>query len=93
ELVKKRVNNGEPINLFYWRDKTGHEIDLIVEEEQNIIPIEIKSGMTISSDYFKNLRYWNKLSNAKYSIVLYGGNQNQHRSDGINVLNWRSYFI
>jgi len=93
ELVKKRVNNGEPINLFYWRDKTGHEIDLIVEEEQNIIPIEIKSGMTISSDYFKNLRYWNKLSNAKYSIVLYGGNQNQHRSDGINVLNWKSYFI
>ncbi|MCF6360879.1 MAG: ATP-binding protein [Cyclobacteriaceae bacterium] len=93
ELIKQRVNKGARINLFYWRDKTGHEIDIIVDSETGITPIEIKSGMTISSDYFKNLRYWNKISNVKSSIVLYAGNQKQNRSDGISVLNWRSYFV
>ncbi|HLG02672.1 MAG TPA: ATP-binding protein, partial [Bacteroidia bacterium] len=27
ELIKQRTNAGLPINLFYWRDKTGHEVD------------------------------------------------------------------
>ncbi|MCY7356702.1 MAG: ATP-binding protein, partial [Rudanella sp.] len=46
ELVKQRTNAGLPINLFYWRDKTGHEVDVIIDEAGKLIPIEIKSGQT-----------------------------------------------
>jgi len=39
ELVKKRTNAGLAINLFYWRDKTGHEIDIIVDNAGKLLPI------------------------------------------------------
>ncbi len=90
ELIKKRTNAGLPINLFYWRDKTGHEIDVIVDLAGKLLPIEIKSGKTVSSEFFKNLDYWCKLSGAKKSILLYSGNQSQKRSTGKEILNWRS---
>jgi len=91
ELIKKRTNLGLPINLYYWRDKTGHEIDIIVDNENNLLPIEIKSGKTFNPDYFKNIDYWCKLSGAKKSVVLFAGENNQKRSDGKEVLNWKNY--
>jgi len=90
ELIKKRTNAGLPINLFYWRDKTGHEIDIIIDNAGKLLPIEIKSGKTINTEFFKNMDYWCNLSNAKKSIVLYAGAQNQKRSNGRETLNWRS---
>lgn len=91
ELVKQRTNAGLPINLFYWRDKTGHEIDVIIDEAEKLIPIELKSGQTINTEFFKNIIYWNHLSDQKESFVLYAGNQMQKRSTGITVLNWREF--
>jgi uncharacterized protein len=89
ELLKHRTNLGLPINLFYWRDKTGHEIDIIVDRAGELLPIEIKSGQTSTSDYFKNIQYWRNLSQAKQGLVLYAGAQQQKRSDGNQILNWR----
>ncbi|ODS86548.1 MAG: AAA family ATPase [Cytophagaceae bacterium SCN 52-12] len=90
ELVKKRTNAGREINLYYWRDKTGHEIDIIVDEGLTLLPVEIKSGKTISSEFFKNLTYWLKLSGEKQGVVLYGGNQEQQRSNGVIVKGWKN---
>jgi len=89
EFVKQRTNKGLPLNLFYWRDKTGHEIDLIIDNSGKLLPIEIKSGKTISNDFFKNIDYWCKLSNIKKSMLLYSGNEYQKRSNGTEVYNWR----
>ena len=90
ELIKKRTNAGLPINLFYWRDKTGHEIDIIIDNAGKLLPIEIKSGKTINTEFFKNMDYWSDLSKVKKSMVLYAGAQNQKRSNGRETLNWRS---
>jgi len=89
ELLKIRTNRGLPINLFYWRDKTGHEIDVIVDDAGKLLPLEIKSGKTIHSEFFKNLDYWKKLSGVKKSVLLYAGKQSQKRSTGTEVMNWR----
>jgi predicted AAA+ superfamily ATPase len=90
ELLKNRTNAGLDINLFYWRDKTGHEVDLIIDNGKTLLPIEIKSGMTISKDYFKNIDYWINLSGSKKAIILYSGVQHQKRSDGKEIMNWRA---
>ena len=90
ELIKKRTNAGLPINLFYWRDKTGHEIDIIIDNAGKLLPIEIKSGKTINTEFFKNMDYWSDLSKVKKSMVLYADSQNQKRSNGRETLNWRS---
>lgn len=89
EFYKKRHNAGAPINLFYWRDKTGHEIDLVIDTAGRLLPIEIKSGTTITPQFFKNLDYWCKLSGAKSSIVLYAGKEKQKRSSGTEILPWK----
>ncbi len=89
ELVKQRTNAGMPVNLYYWRDKTGHEIDVIVDNGDTLIPIEIKAGHTINSDFFKNLLYWNNLSGMKKGYLIYAGDEGQQRSNGIEVISWK----
>ena len=78
------------INLYYWRDKTGHEIDILIENAGKLIPIEIKAGKTIQKDFFKTLRYWMNLSGETQAQLIYGGDFEQNRSDGINVVSWKS---
>lgn len=90
ELLKKRTNAGLPINLYYWRDKTGHEIDVIIDNGGKLLPIEIKSGKTLNAEFFKNIEYWSKLSGAEKSVLLYAGEQNQKRTTGKEILNWRN---
>lgn len=91
ELVKQRANAGKANNLFYWRDKTGHEIDVVVDVAGKLLPIEIKSGQTINPDFFRNLNYWKKLSGVKKSVLLYGGLRKEKRSDGTDVMGWKDY--
>lgn len=91
ELMKRRFNRGLPSNLYFWRDKTGHEIDCLVQHGAEIVPVEIQSGKTVAQDSFKNLHYWNHLSGRthKPSFLIYGGEQNQTR-DSLSVLGWKS---
>lgn len=90
EMVKKYTNQGINPPLFYWRDKTGHEIDLIVDKGNLLIPIEIKSSKTINSYFFKNLKYWNHLSKMNKAVLIYSGIQEQNRSDGTLITNWKN---
>ena len=85
EFLKFRFNRGKESNLYFWRDKLGHEIDCIIEYGGwDPIPVEIKSGRTASSDFFKEITYWNGLSGntPERSFVVYGGDQSQRRAAG-----------
>ncbi|MEE4606172.1 MAG: ATP-binding protein [Desulfobacteraceae bacterium] len=92
ELLKGRLNRGLRENLFFWRDNSGHEIDCILEQGGRLLPLEIKSGQTITRDYFKGLKYWSKISQTpgKEAYLVYGGSMDQKRGEG-NVLGWRSF--
>ncbi len=89
EFVKNRTNKALPINLYYWRDKAGHEIDLIIDNEEVLLPIEIKSGKTINTDFFKNLDYFKKITGFQNSLLVYNGELAQKRSNGTEVVNWK----
>ena len=89
ELLKNRFNQGKQSNLYFWRDRSGNEIDVVVDNGQSVIPIEIKSGQTIHSGFFKNIRSWNKLAENKGGLLLYAGDEEQIRSDGIEIQSWK----
>lgn len=91
ELIKTRYNQGKLSNLYFWRDKSGHEIDCISEDVDKEIAIEIKSSKTITTDFFKNINYWNQLTQntPKDSYIVYGGEKEQKRSVG-NVISWKN---
>lgn len=90
ELLKGRYNRGLDSNLYFWRDNTGNEIDVLIEEADTLIPIEVKSGQTVTGDYFIGINKW--LAIAKTGVgtpyVIYGGNESYKRS-GTEVLCWR----
>lgn len=65
EFLKCRYNRGKSNNLFFWRDNSGNEIDLIIEKGNDQVPVEIKSGQTLSEESFKGIRYWNKLTSTE----------------------------
>lgn len=89
ELLKQRFNYGLTPNLYFWRDKLGHEIDCIFEKESSLISIEIKSAKTLSSDFFKELIYWQELTKIPpdKSFLVYGGREIQKRHVA-TVLGW-----
>ncbi len=89
DFFKQRFNAGLPPSLYFWRDKSGHEIDCILEQGTHLIPIEIKSGATLNSDFFSSLVKWNELSgnDPSNSYVIYGGKEKQIRSQG-TALGW-----
>ncbi len=90
EFLKARYNNALISNLHFWRDRTGNEVDLLIDQGQALIPIEIKSGQTVTGDFFIGLRNWLKLSGrtAGQPWLIYGGKIRQARSD-IGVVPWR----
>lgn len=89
ELLKSRFNAGLIDNLYYFRDNTGNEIDVICDHGQTLTPVEIKSGRTITSDFFKGLRFFAKLTeNINRSCLVYGGDGSYTR-EGVEIVGWR----
>lgn len=90
EYLKHRFNGGHPSNLTFWRDRQGHEVDLLVETGDRLQPIEIKAGATVHRDSFKGLRRWLELAggSAANPALIYAGDQRQQRQ-GIAVRPWR----
>jgi predicted AAA+ superfamily ATPase len=58
ELLKERLNQGLQPNLYFWRDRTGFEIDCIAEWSGKTKAIEIKYTQTFKQDFIKNLKYF-----------------------------------
>jgi hypothetical protein len=56
-------------------------------------PVEIKSGKTISEEFFKNLRFWKKLTGLDEGTIIYDGDLHQERSEGIRVVPLRDMHI
>jgi predicted AAA+ superfamily ATPase len=90
ELLKHRFNEGKPSNLSFWRDRAGHEIDLLVEGASGIQPVEIKATATPTSDAAAGVRRWQTIAaaDAARPALIYGGSTTEHRST-IDLVSWR----
>jgi len=89
ELLKNFLHRGEPSELYFWRDSTGHEVDFVVDLGNHQIGIEAKSGETIAEDFFDGLRYWRALARRKApsTALIYGGGR-RFVQDDIPVHPW-----
>lgn len=83
EALKYRFNQGHDSNLSFFRDSKGLECDLFYETGDGIYAIEVKSGSTITSDYFRSLdRVADLVPRISVRVVVYGGRTRQSRSNG-----------
>jgi predicted AAA+ superfamily ATPase len=96
ELLKQRYNAGRDNNLTFYRDHKGNEVDIIYSIVQHVLPIEIKSGETVTKEYFKGLKYFEKLfPDLPYGkAVIYGGDKyyNQEETQIVDFLKMGKYF-
>ena len=94
EFLKEKNSSLENSSFYYWRSISGVEIDLIVEKNGELIPIEIKSGTTYQEKWWKNIVDWQVFSkNTSQAIIVYGGNENHDFSDGRKVISYNSITI
>ena len=89
ELLKYQFNHGRDNNLFFWRDKSGKEIDCLLDNGLNKICVEIKSGKTITAEFLKGLTLYQQLAAPEKvkSFLIYGGDQKQVRNE-VTLLPW-----
>jgi hypothetical protein len=46
EIFKTTLHRGEEPSLYFWRTASGSEVDLVVESQSKLVPIEIKLSAT-----------------------------------------------
>ena len=89
EILKAQYNKGFDKNLYFCRDSKGFEIDLLIADGRNIIPIEIKSASTINTEFCKNLKKFKAFAKTTTTpAVVYSGDL-EYESDGIKYVNFK----
>lgn len=70
-------------DAYYFRTKNGVEIDLILDGEFGILPIEIKSGSTTKINDLKSLTYFIQGQNLPLGIVVNNDDEVKRLSEKI----------
>ena len=91
ELAKSFAHHGREAALFHWRDARGREIDALVDLGGRVIPVEAKSGMTLTPDALAGLRWWLDMNgNRNETGLLVTGGVDPAMRRGITVSPWFS---
>jgi predicted AAA+ superfamily ATPase len=93
EALKYRYNGGRRNNLYFYRDSNGNEIDLLYTRGREVVPIEIKSGQTVTSGYFRGLKKFYTLFHDQIpcpALLVYAGKLEQRRQEA-NVISLYSF--
>lgn len=90
-FIKKTFNKGLKPKLWFYRDKTGREIDLIIETVDGLNLYEIKASTGFNPDYFKNIRYFEKTFPEKVTSasILYDGETSKTNDSKSRIFNFK----
>jgi predicted AAA+ superfamily ATPase len=80
EMNKNAINESSKSKFYFWRDKSQNEIDLLIENGSDLHALEIKSGKTINTNFFKTLDYFKMIKEDTQLHLVYGGTENQERT-------------
>ncbi|HMB20792.1 MAG TPA: ATP-binding protein [Spirochaetota bacterium] len=89
-MFRRIQHMGERPPLYYWRDRTGKEIDCVFDTGEKPVPIEIKSAKTYSRDFTSTLQYWKDLpgNTMEKGLVVYNGKDTIGKKEDITIVPW-----
>lgn len=95
EYGKYLRHRGEPATPYFWRDNIGNEVDLLIERDGVLWPVEFKSGATFQGAWLQPLQTWQRHAAAATQgqpllISAVPGNQ---RLQGIGLAHWRDALL
>lgn len=63
EIIKSHMNAAMPLEkIYYYRDKEKREIDLVIENENTLYPVEIKKAATVDPMWTRSFSVLQKIS-------------------------------
>lgn len=88
DLFKIYMHRGEEPALYYWRTVAGAEVDLVVETQTGLIPLEIKQSETPRPEMAKELLGFERDFNekAKPGYVIHPGKMTLPLGQGVITL-------
>lgn len=91
EFIKNKHHKHTHKEFYFWQDSAGKEIDIVTKNPTGFDTFEIKSGETITSEFFKNLNYFERTVEPLdvNKTLVYGGDETQIRTD-LTVLSWKN---
>lgn len=93
EILKARLHRGLPASCWFYRDRKGEKIDLVIEGGDAMVVVEVKSGETIAEDAFPPLMRAGasvvSIAPGKpvRRILVYGGDARASRRE-IEIIPW-----
>ena len=92
ELLKRSFNQGKDPRLFFYRDTTGLEVDVVSEENGGLHLYEVKAGATLRSGYLDNMKKVSGiLPNVTGSTVIY--DSEAHSPISLNIRDISTFYI
>ena len=70
EIIKSFANNAEDAPIYFYRDKDKIEIDLLIEENNTLYPIEIKKTASPDAQMAKNFFITNRIRNVEIAQCI-----------------------
>lgn len=75
QIIRHFKNNLEEIKYYYYRTQQKAEIDLILETQAGLIPIEIKASLSTPKRQLKNLEKFIEKYKCPYGLVINNGDE------------------
>ncbi|NIM15501.1 MAG: DUF4143 domain-containing protein [Candidatus Aminicenantes bacterium] len=90
EFYKRIYHTSEIPPIYFWRDKTGIEVDLLVDFGNKLYPLEIKSSRTYSYSFQENINKWLQLkgNTGEKGLVVYNGERIIGAQKNIPTVPW-----
>ncbi|MBM3198794.1 MAG: ATP-binding protein [Chlamydiae bacterium] len=89
ECFKRFHHAATSPRLYFWRDQTQNEIDLLIYNGREGFPVEVKCSQSYHPDFRKTLESWISLKGnpAKQGTIIYCGDL-MHTTQSIPTIPW-----
>ncbi len=91
--IKKYINaSGLNVNFYHWRTNSSAEVDLIIEKNGFLYPIEIKSKSNLNAYDARGLKSFRETykNKCKHSLIIYAGKELYKISENITAIPWNA---
>jgi predicted AAA+ superfamily ATPase len=94
EFMKQRFNTGKNSNLYFYRDKSQREVDIVQEFGDKYHAYEVKSAKVFHKDFLTNLQYLKSIMKDSLTVtqVIYDGELDTDIPEN-GIVNFRNMLV
>lgn len=94
EAIKNRLNRAKDPNLYFYRDKSQKEVDLLHLTGFQLQAYEIKSGQSYHKEYYKGIDYIKDIFKDRLtrSALIYDG-KDEIQAEENGAYNFRHFYL